>query len=59
MNQNKLSRQDLLMNSLILFYKDKKYMERILPILNGSSKISLRILDWFSTNYSKKRNIIS
>ena len=60
MSINKLSRQDLLMNSLILFYKnkEKKYMERILPILDGSSKISLRILDWFSTNYSKKKGIL-
>ena len=25
-----------------------------LPIINGESKISLRLIDWFVTNYSKK-----
>ena len=28
-------------------------MERILPILTGKSKISLRLIDWFVTNYAK------
>jgi len=28
----------------------------MLPIINGQSKISLRIIDWFVTNYSKKKN---
>ena len=27
-------------------------------IINGSSKLSLRIIDWFVTNYSKKNTII-
>ena len=58
MNHEKTSRQELLMDSLILFYKDKNYMYKILPILNGKSKISLRILDWFATNYSKKKGIL-
>jgi len=26
----------------------------MLSIINGTSKVSLRIVDWFSTNYSKK-----
>jgi hypothetical protein len=52
------SKNDILLNSLFLFYKEKKYMETILPIINGQSTISLRILDWFVTNYSKKFNII-
>jgi hypothetical protein len=28
-------------------------MDRILPILTGKSKISLRLIDWFVTNYAK------
>jgi hypothetical protein len=52
------SKNDILLNSLFLFYKEKKYIETILPIINGQSTISLRILDWFVTNYSKKFNII-
>uniref|UniRef100_A0A6C0EC79 Uncharacterized protein n=1 Tax=viral metagenome TaxID=1070528 RepID=A0A6C0EC79_9ZZZZ len=31
-------------------------MERILPILTGKSKISLRLIDWFVTNYAKVNN---
>jgi hypothetical protein len=52
------SKNDILLNSLFLFYKEKKHIETILPIINGQSTISLRILDWFVTNYSKKYNII-
>ena len=31
-------------------------MTPIIPIINGESKISLRVIDWFVTNYSKKFN---
>ena len=33
-------------------------MNKIIPILTSNSKISIRVLDWFVTNYSKKYNII-
>tara|TARA_B100000902_G_C27259065_1_gene889602 strand:- start:551 stop:1114 length:564 start_codon:yes stop_codon:yes gene_type:complete len=36
------------------FYKKDDNLDKMLSIINGSSKISLRIVDWFSTNYSKK-----
>jgi len=29
----------------------------MLSVIKGKSKISLRIIDWFVTNYSKKKNI--
>jgi hypothetical protein len=29
-------------------------MERMIKIINGESRTSLRIIDWFSTNYAKK-----
>jgi hypothetical protein len=32
-------------------------LDKIIPIITGKSKISLRILDWFVTNFSKKNNI--
>ena len=51
------SKKDLLMQSLITFFNEKKNLEIIIPIINGKSKISLRILDWFVTNFSKKNNI--
>ena len=44
------------MNSLTKYYNDSN-ISRILPIITGKSYISLRIIDWFVTNYSKKNNI--
>ena len=55
-----LKKQDLLMNSLIEFFlneNDGKNLEQLLQILNGKTNISLRIIDWFVTNYAKKNNI--
>ena len=51
-------KQDLLMKSLTEFYNKNDNIDIMLPIINGRSNISLRILDWFSTNYSKKKNVI-
>ena len=50
-------KQDLLMSSLSLFFNNKLNIDKIMPIINGKSPISLRILDWFVTNYAKKNNI--
>jgi hypothetical protein len=44
----------LLMNNLMEFYKDETNLSRMLKIITGESKISLRIVDWFATNYAKK-----
>jgi c-di-GMP-related signal transduction protein len=52
------SKEELLMQSLSEFYKNKKNIEKILPIINQKSNISLRLLDWFVTNYSKKNKTI-
>jgi hypothetical protein len=49
---------NLLMHALAKFYSVRGNMSKILPIVNGSSKISLRLIDWFVTNYSKKHNIV-
>ena len=50
-------KQNLLMNSLETFFKKKENLDVIMPIINGQSKISLRVMDWFVTNNSKKNNI--
>ena len=50
-------KQELLMSSLQKFYLNPDNLNTILPIINGDSKISLRVIDWFVTNYSKKNNI--
>jgi len=48
------TQNDLLMNHLLEFYKNKDHLQKMMNIINGESKISLRILDWFVTNYAKK-----
>ena len=53
--QNTCNTQNsLLLNNLLKFYRENNNMKKILPIINGESKISLRLIDWFATNYSKK-----
>lgn len=50
---------ELLLLSVVNFYKMKNdYLEEILPIIFKTSSISLRLIDWFVTNYCKKYNII-
>ena len=51
------SKKDLLMQSLIQFFTNRCNLDQVIPIITGKSEISLRILDWFVTNYSKKNNI--
>ena len=51
-------KQKLLYDSLKKFYKKNDNVEMLDKIINGSSKLSLRIIDWFVTNYSKKNTII-
>jgi hypothetical protein len=59
MNSNALTttyttQNDLLLNNLMEFYKKEEYLDKMLKIITGDSKISLRIVDWFATNYAKK-----
>ncbi len=49
-----ITRNDLLLNNLLDFYKDHTNIDKMLNIITGESKISLRIVDWFATNYAKK-----
>ena len=55
---NIISKVDLLMKSLSKFYAVDSNIAILLPIVQGTSKISLRVLDWFVTNFCKKNNII-
>ena len=47
---------DILLTKLLDYYKqnDNDNMNKMLSIINGESRISLRIVDWFATNYAKK-----
>jgi hypothetical protein len=48
------TQNDLLLQNLMEFYKDRENLHKMMFIINGESKISLRIVDWFVTNYAKK-----
>jgi len=48
------TQNDLLMRNLMEFYSNKENIHKMMNIINGESKISLRIVDWFVTNFAKK-----
>ena len=48
------TQNSLLLTNLLEFYKNTENLDKMLGIINGDSKISLRIVDWFATNYAKK-----
>ena len=48
------TQKELLLNTLLDFYKKDDNLNKILKIITGETKISLRIVDWFATNYAKK-----
>ena len=48
----------LLLVSLTRFYSNPAVMARALPYLAGTSPISLRLIDWFVTNYAKTHNVV-
>lgn len=50
--------QDITLRNLYEFYLGNNCIYKILPIITSNSIISIRVLDWFATNYSKKFNII-
>jgi hypothetical protein len=49
-------KQELIVSSLQKFYAGRQDMKEILPILQGTADLSLRLVDWFVTNYAKKNN---
>jgi hypothetical protein len=50
-------KQELIVNSLQQFYSVRDDKEYIIKLLEGTSDISLRLIDWFVTNYAKQHNI--
>ena len=49
--------KNILLDSLHTYYGIQTNIDNLLSILESTQKISLRIIDWFVTNYSKKNNI--
>ncbi len=52
--QSSSTQSSLLLSSLLAFYSKDDHLDKMLAIINGESKTSLRIVDWFATNYAKK-----
>jgi hypothetical protein len=50
-----MSRSGTLLDSINQFYEDPKHSKSLLDILDKKGTVSLRNLEWFITNYSKKR----
>tara|TARA_B100000073_G_scaffold334137_1_gene326345 strand:+ start:4955 stop:5503 length:549 start_codon:yes stop_codon:yes gene_type:complete len=48
------TQDNLLRTKLEHFFKKDNNLQKMLEIVTGNSQISLRIVDWFATNYSKK-----
>jgi hypothetical protein len=55
-NSSYTTQNDLLLKNLMVFYNTSHNdnLDKMLKIITGDSKISLRIVDWFATNYAKK-----
>jgi len=49
---------ELLKSQLLKFFSEKKNIERFLPIINRTSPVSLRLLDYFCVNYSRCRQTV-
>jgi hypothetical protein len=45
---------ELIINSLQRFYATNPNIAKIMPYLTGEAEISLRIIDWFVTKFSRK-----
>jgi hypothetical protein len=46
-------KQELIIASLQRFYSGHANLDEIVELLKGTSDVSLRLIDWFVTNYSK------
>ena len=55
--KNISSKQSLLMIPITKFFSNRTNLNKLIEILKGES-LSLRLIDWFVTNYCKKYNII-
>jgi hypothetical protein len=50
-------KQELIIMSLQAFYSSRTDLKEIMDLLLGTSIISLRLIDWFVTNYAKRHSI--
>lgn len=50
--------RDILEKNKKFFSAKQKYVDTLLEIIDGRSDISIRVLDWLVSNYSKKNNTV-
>jgi len=50
-------KNNLLMNKIEIYFDNEHNKNILIRILNNEFNISLRVIDWFVTNYCKKNNI--
>lgn len=48
------TQNELILTKLLAFYAESDNLDQMTNIVNGESRISLRLIDWFVTNYAKK-----
>ena len=53
----RMNKSDILLSSINTFYTVPENKHILIELLNKSGGISLRNLEWFITNYSKKTNL--
>lgn len=51
-----MCKQELIIQNLLQFYGNRSDLKEIFEVLEGNSIMSLRLIDWFVTNYAKKYN---
>ena len=51
-------KQDLLLKSLLKFYKCDDHLKQLVNIIKSNNGISLRIIDYLCTNYAKKCDVM-
>ena len=52
------SRHVVLMNKITDFYSNKNNLNILLSVIEGKSSLSLRVIDYFVTNYAREKEII-
>ena len=52
-----VSKKDLLLQKIHGFFKEKRAIDLMISVVTGQTVLSLRLLDWLVTNYSKKYKV--
>ena len=53
-----MRKQESLLRSLERYYGDAKKRQQFTRVVTRKSKVSLRLIDWLTTNYAKKHNVV-